>query len=312
MRKSRLIGALLGAFFLNGSLSAQDDLLKMLEEERGPTTEYAFATFKGTRVINLHSPQLPGKGVLQYMFLHRFGAFNNEFFYNFLGMSNAEVRLQLDYSFTDWLNFGMGHGSAAPRTYDTYVKYRLLRQSKGARNFPVTVVGYSAFYYTYQKTGDIPVNRTDRMSFVNELIIARKFTPKFSMELVPSHVHFNQVSTADESNDIFALGAAARMKVSKAVAISLEYIHQFNPLESRLELGTPEIFPQENKGILSMGVDIETGGHVFQLFLTNSQHISDPYIITQTPGSWGSGDIHFGFNISRVFTIVRPKEYEGE
>lgn len=293
------------------SVSAQDDLLKMLEDEEAPKTDYTIATFKGTRVVNLHSPEQPGKGVLQYMFNHRFGAFNNDYFYNFLGMVNAEVRLQLDYGITDWLNAGLGHGTASPRTYDAFVKYRLLRQSKGEKSFPFTIVGYSALYYNYMRFGDdLPHYDSERLSFVNELIIARKFSQNFSLEVVPTHVHFNLVNLENEPNDIFSLGFAGRYKITPALALTAEYIYQLNPLETDLESTWPDLRQQENQNVLSLGLDIETGGHVFQLFLTNSMGVSDPYTIAQTTGQWSEGDIHFGFNISRVFTIVRPKEFE--
>jgi opacity protein-like surface antigen len=291
-------------------LAAQDDLLNMLEEEKGEDTSYAFATFKGTRVINLQSPELPSKGVLQYIFIHRFGSFSDDYFYNFLGMNVAEVALQLDYGITDWLNFGLAYGSATPRTYNGFLKYKLLRQSSGGRVMPITLTGYSSIFYNAERyNDDLPRNNSDRLSFVNQAVIARKFNKNFSMEIVPTHVHFNLVNLKSESNDLFSLGLGGRYKLTSQLAVTAEYIYQFNPLETNLQSPGLEIIPQENQNVLSVGVDIETGGHVFQIFLTNSRGVSDPYTIAQTPGKWSEGDIHLGFNISRVFTIVRPKEF---
>lgn len=320
MTRNRFInrGLLAGLCFslFTIAATAQEDLLKSLEEEMGDETEYAFATFKGTRAINLQSPQLPAKGVLQYIFIHRFGSFSNDYLYNNLGLNQAEVALQLDYGITDWLNAGLGMGSAYPRTYFGFVKYRLLRQSSGARVMPVSVVGYSSLTWNNEKYEiEAPFNESDRLSFVNELIIARKFSQRFSLEIVPTHVHYNVVSLKSESNDIFSIGTAARLKITQQVGLSLEYIHQLNPLETNLtRLGPADASSvmQENQNALSVGVDIETGGHVFQIFLTNSSGISDPYIITQTTGRWKDGDIHLGFNISRVFTLYRPKLPEVE
>lgn len=312
-RNKKIAGACLAGllFLFPKTGQAQDDLLKMLEEEQEPETEYAFATFKGTRVINLQSPELPGKGVFQYMFLHRFGAFNNDYFYNFLGLNTAEVRLQWDYSFLDWLNVGLGYGSANPRTYDGFVKLRLLRQSTGKRNFPFSVSSYSALYVNGERFEDgLPHYFTDRLSFVEQLIIARKFSPNFSLEIVPTLTHFNLVNRMDDDNDIYALGVGARYKLTAQHALSVEYIYQLNPLNSDLGDVFPDFPLQTNTNSLSLGFDIETGGHVFQLFLTNSRGVSDPYVIAQTTGDWLKGDIHFGFNISRVFTIVRPKEFD--
>ncbi len=318
MTKSKLFGRALASAlclcFFSTELSAQDDLLADLESEQEETVEYAFATFKGTRAINLQSPQLPAKGVLQYVFIHRFGAFDDDYFYNNLGLNKAEVALQLDYGVTDWLNLGLSSGTSFPRTYSGFAKYRLARQSKGARIMPVSIVGYSSVTYNNEKYENVtvPFNETDRFSFTNQLIIARKFSPNFSMEIVPTHVHFNLVSLAGESNDIFSLGFAARQKITQQVGLSLEYIYQLNPLETGLSTLGADIHMQENQNVLSVGVDIETGGHVFQIFLTNSRGIADPYTIAQTPGKWKDGAIHLGFNVSRVFTIVKPKLPQAE
>lgn len=302
MKRNKLY--LLLAFLCVTSLGyAQDDLLESLEEEEGPTTEYAFATFKGTRVINLQSPEIPAKGVLQYVISHRFGSFNNDYFYNFLGLDNAQIRLSLDYSITDWLNVGLSHASFR-KVHDGFVKYRLFRQSKGAKNFPFTITGFSGIYYQNLRFNDgLEHSESERLSYVHELVIARKFNSKFSAELTPTVVHRNVVELESFSNDVFALGAGARYKFTEMHALSVEYIHQFNPYTFVNVDGNREDY----KNSLSIGFDIETGGHVFQLFLTNSPGVSEPLVITDTNTSWADGDIHFGFNISRVFTIVKPK-----
>ncbi|HAD96618.1 MAG TPA: hypothetical protein DCG19_04380, partial [Cryomorphaceae bacterium] len=288
---------------------AQNDLLGMLEDEQGPTTDYAFATFKGTKVVNLQSPELPGKGVLQYTILHRFGSFNDDYFYNFLGLDNAQVRLTLDYSIMDWLNVGVGH-SAVNKVYEGFAKYRLMRQSKGARNFPFPITGFSGLYYSALRfPEDARYNESDRLNYVHELVVARKFNQDFSAEIVPTVTHFNLVDSADFSNDVFSIGLAARYKFTAMHALNIEYVYQLNPNSFvNPEDGKLKSYPNA----LSIGVDIETGGHVFQLFLTNSRGVSEPYVFAQTPGSWLDGDIHFGFNISRVFTIKKPKLPEAE
>lgn len=299
------VGLLVLFFAFGFSVSAQDDLLSMLEEEQRPETEYAFATFKGTKVVNLQSPELPGKGVMQYMILHRFGSFEEDFFYNFLGLDNAQVRLTLDYSIYDWLNVGLGHTSVL-KTYDGFVKYRLFRQSKGKVNMPFTVTGFSSLYYSAQRyTDGLPRNESQRFSYVHQLVLARKFSQNFSAEVVPTITHFNEVETRDHNNTLYNVGLAARYKFTPLHAITIEYVAQLNPND---QSQYPDIINTTNyQNALSVGVDIETGGHVFQLFFTNSRGVAEPYVFNQTPGSWADGDIHFGFNISRVFTIVKPK-----
>ncbi len=305
--RSRILQKGLWAFFFLASLGlqAQDDLLSELEEESKPATEYTFATFKGTKVVNLQTNEMPGKGVLQYNILHRFGAFNQDFLYNFLGLDNAQVRLTLEYSPTEWFNFGVGH-TGVNKVYDGFVKYRLLRQSKGEKNMPVSVTGFSSLYYSALRfNDDLPRNTSDRFSFVHELVIARKFSQNFSLEAVPTLVHFNLVETRADNNTIFAMGLAGRYKFTPLHAITVEYVHQLNP-NSYSVPGSDDQNTYTNA--LSVGVDIETGGHVFQLFVTNAAGVAEPYVFARNQGSWADGDLHFGFNISRVFTLQKPKQ----
>jgi hypothetical protein len=284
---------------------AQDeDLLNLIDEKEQEKTTYTTATFKGTRIINMQSPEIPGKGVLQFMFMHRFGAFNNDFLYNFLGLDNATIRLSVDYSFNDWLNVGFGRSSAT-KTWDGFLKLKLLRQRSGAQNMPLSAVLYSTINYTTLRFSDgIERSTTDRMSYSYQLILARKFSDRFSFELVPTLVHYNLVQTPEQPNDVFALGFGGRFKITQRIAITAEYMLQFEN-NKFFDVTTGEEVPYNNA--LSVGVDIETGGHVFQFHLTNSRGLVDPQWIGRTPGSWGEGEIYFGFNISRVFTIVRPK-----
>lgn len=301
----KILAVFVLSFSLGQAAFSQSDLLAELEEETAPETVYTFATFKGNKVVNLQTNEIPSKGVLEYNIMHRFGSFNDDYFYNFLGLTNAQVRLTLNYSPLNWLNLGLGH-TGFQRTYDGFVKYKLLRQSTGKINMPVSVTGFSSVYYSAQRFNDgLPRNTSDRFSFVNELVIARKFNQDLSLQVVPTSVHFNVVDSVKDNNTVFALGLAGRYKFTKMHAFTVEYIYQLNPNQF-LDPVSGELSNYQNA--LSIGVDIETGGHVFQLFFTNSRGVAEPYVVAQTPGSWANGDIHFGFNISRVFTIQRPKQ----
>jgi hypothetical protein len=292
------------------SLFAQDDLLEMIEndsqndEEQKQEVVLVTATFKGTRIVNMQSPEIPGKGVMQFLFMHRFGAINDDFFYNFFGLDIATIRLSLDYSITDWLNVGFGRSSAT-KTWDGFVKLKMLRQSTGGRNMPFSAVLYSTINYSTLRFDDgLPHNESDRLSYSYQLILARKFSDRFSFELVPTMVHYNLVQTRAQPNDVFALGFGGRFKITQRLAITGEYMLQM-PKNTYFDQTDQRETPFNNA--LSIGFDIETGGHVFQLHFTNSRGLVDPQWIGRTPGSWGEGEIYFGFNISRVFTIVRPK-----
>lgn len=284
---------------------AQEDLLDLIDEDpKNQPIIFTSATFKGTRLINQQTSQMPAKGVMQYVFMHRFGAFSDDFFYNFLGLDQAVVLLTLDYSPTDWLNLGLGRSSES-KTYEGYAKFRMLRQSSGGRTMPISLTGYATINYSALRyTDNLPHNSTDRLSYSYQLIAARKFSERFSMQIVPTLVHFNFVETVAQHNDIFAVGFGARFKLNNRLALTAEYTPQL-PKNTYLDVNTGQEMAYNNA--LSVGVDIETGGHVFQLHFTNSRALVDPLWVARTQGDWLNGDIYFGFNVSRVFTLVKPK-----
>lgn len=283
-------------------LSAQeDDLLSLLgEEETGP--EYTSAAFKSTRVINGHSLENVAHGVLDFRIGHRFGFVNggvNEFF----GLDGATVRLGLDYGITDRLMVGIGR-SSFQKTLDGVVKYKFLKQCDAGCEMPITLAVVASSSMTTLQQVDLPWYdplREDyfshRLGYSFQLIVGRKFSENFSLQLNPGVVHRNLVPTFNDPNDVFHVSGAARMKLTKRIAINAEYFYVL-----------PDQLPDIYRNSLSLGFDIETGGHVFQLHFTNSTAMFERGFITETTGDWGQGDIHFGFNISRVFTLHNPKK----
>ncbi len=289
------------ALFIPFTGMAQDDLMDLLDE--GETTEVVDATFKGTRLINMQTNETPAPGVLQFMFLHRFGAINDDFLYNFFGLDNAIVRLGLDYAFNDWLNVGIGR-SSNNKTTDGFVKLNLLRQKRGAQPFPVSVTWYSAGFLSMDRNRNFDLT-SDRLTYVHQLIIARKMNKSISLMLTPSVVHFNLTREAAQPNTVGVLAMGGRFKINQRIAITAEYAPQLANPNFRTGSDGQRIDYQNG---LSIGVDIETGGHVFQLHLTNSRSIIDPdWMAGPATGNWLDGDIYFGFNISRVFTVKEPK-----
>ena len=273
----------------------EQDLLSLLGREE--TTEYAAASFKTNRVINLHSLENTSFGVLDAKISHRFG-FINGGAYELFGLDQSTIRLGLDYGITDRLTIGVGR-SSFEKTYDGFVKYKLLRQSSGLKDMPVTlaVLGTAAIQTLRWSDPDRENLFSSRLYYVGQLIFGRKFSNSFSLQLSPTIVHRNLVATAAEENDVIALGAGGRIKFNKRLSLNAEYIYVFQN----------QIAP-EYKNSLSVGFDIETGGHVFQLHFTNSTSMIEKGFVAETTGDWGNGGIHFGFNISRVFTIVKPEE----
>lgn len=273
-----------------------DSMLDLLGEEE-PVTKYATAAFKSTRIINSHSLENTDHGVLDVRISHRFGMLNTGY-YEIFGLDQAMVRLGLDYGLTDWLMVGVGR-STFEKTYDGFVKAKILRQSSGAKSMPVTLSVLSTMSINTLKwpNPDRENFSSSRYCYTFQAIVGRKFSEGITLQLMPSMVHRNLVATKDDAHDIFALGAGGRVKISKRVAINFEYYY-----------GLPDQMPENSTNSLSIGFDIETGGHVFQLHFTNSTHIIEKGFITENTGKWNDGGIHFGFNISRVFTVYTPKD----
>ena len=301
------------AVVLSFTASAQDDLLSLL----GPDSvekEYTTASFKTTRVINSHSLENTAAGVLDFKISHRFGLLS-EGVGNFFGLDQASIRLGLDYGITDRIMVGIGR-SSYQKTVDAFVKYKLLRQCHSGCGMPVTAAIVLASSITTLQTDQLPwydPARTDyfthRLSYMVQVIVGRKFTESFTMQLMPGVVHRNLVTYTEEENDAYNLGVAGRIKLTKRVAINAEY---FYVLPNQLAEPTPaELALDPGAGFtnsLSAGFDIETGGHVFQLHVTNSTGMFERAVITETTNHWEDGEIHYGFNISRVFTLHTPKK----
>lgn len=293
----RLLFILLITGLGNTHTFAQDDLLEMLEGEEKETTDYTIATFKTTKVINGHSIETNAEGVLMFIVGHRFGRVSgglNEF----IGLDNATIRMGFEYGITDQLDIGIGR-SSFEKTYDGFVKYKLLRQSSGAKTMPLTLAGLATMAIKSNKWQEPGRDNffTSRMYYSFGILAARKFNKNFSLQLSPMLVHRNLVETLEDKNDVFVVGLGARYKLSGSLAVNAEY-HYIVPggIESKL-------YGEDVQNALSLGVDIETGGHVFQIHLTNSRGMIDKLFATETTGDWFNGDIHIGFNITRVFTI---------
>ncbi|HMJ68501.1 MAG TPA: DUF5777 family beta-barrel protein [Cyclobacteriaceae bacterium] len=283
---------------LSITVAAQDDLLKELEKSQAPEVEYIEQTFKGTRLVNGQSVETKGQGELEFIFAHRFGPMNGGL-YELFGLDQAYVRLGLEYGVTDRLGFGFGRNSV-DKTMDAYGRLKVLRQSKGAKVMPVTITafGQAAIKMSPRKEDDPTGTLTtvNRMSYTAQLLIARKFNSKLSLQLMPTMIHRNRVDQTIEDNDQFAIGVGGRLKVSRSVALTTEYYYRLNTFETN-----------PNKDVLGFGIDIETGGHVFQLVLTNTRGLTERAWLTETTGDFFDGDIHLGFNITRTFQLAERK-----
>lgn len=289
---------LLLLLFLLPVTAHTQDLLAELDKQAPKTPEYATATFKATRLINGQTVETKGEGTLEFIFAHRFGPMSSGA-YELYGLDQAYVRLGLEYGVTDRLGFGFGRNSE-DKTMDAYVRYKAIRQRMDGGGSPVTVTAFGiAGLKTSPRKEDATydIQLEDRMSYTGQLLIARKFNSTLSLQLMPSLVHKNTIDPSlGEKNNQVALGFGGRLKITRSVALTTEYYHRFD-------------VPANNAYFnpLGFGIDIETGGHVFQLVMTNSRGLTERAYITETTGDFFAGDISLGFNVTRTFQLKKQK-----
>ena len=287
---------------LNQYVKAQNttdttDLIDRLEiETTNSTTDYAAATFKSSRLINGHTIETLGKAVLDVKISHRFGTLNNGA-YQLFGLDNAFMRMGLDYGITNTLMVGIGR-STYQKTFDAFFKIKILRQSTGKKKMPVTVSYVPTLAIRTLDWGDSSNKYpfSSRVSYTHQLIIARKFSEALSLQIMPTFIHRNLSPLIAEPNDLLAIGIGGRQKLTKRTSFNVEYYYMI-----------PGYKIKGTTNSLSVGFDIETGGHVFQLHFTNTRAMTEKNFISETTGKWQKGDILFGFNISRVFNIGKKK-----
>ena len=275
-------------------LYAQDDLLNELSKQDSAQTVPVTATFKSTRVVNGQSVETMKKKHLDFRISHRFGKLNSGA-YQFFGLDQATMRLGFEYGLTDDLEIGVGR-STSQKVYDFFAKYKVLKQTTGARNIPVSI---TLFGGTGAATVDKERKFQDKLYYTAQVLVARKFGERLSLQLSPTYLYRTMPDVQGDEKVVLAVGIGGRFKLSKRVSLNGEYFY------TAREKNTVTA-PYHDS--MSFGVDIETGGHVFQLHFTNSLGMIEKQFIGETTGSWGKGDIHYGFNISRTFSFDKKNK----
>lgn len=276
-------------------MQAQDaSMLTMLDSLTPKKVQYAYGTFKSTRVLNGHSNERMPEGQLDFRIEHRFGLINQGY-YQFFGLDQSNTFFSLEYGIKNWVMVGLNRTSL-DKTVSGLAKFSVFRQSTGAIVMPVSVsvlleTSVNGTNWQFSARNNL---FSSRVSYTSQLIIARKFSENFSLQLAPVWIHRNLVPAIIDKNDQFALGIASRYKISRRVSINAEYYPVISPSWDH---------STSYRNSLSFGFDIETGGHVFQLMLSNTMGMIEKDFITETTGKWMNGDLHLGFNISRVFSL---------
>jgi hypothetical protein len=251
-------------------------------------------TFYSTRLVNSQTVEMLGPGSMDFRIHHRFAPVNLGF-YDMFGLDYASMRMGFDFGITKDFMAGIGR-STFNKEYDMFAKWRLMHQENGAGGKPLSIViAGSMAYKNVKMDPSLKVQTGDRMFYTAQLLVGRKFNNNFSFQLSPTYTHYNRlIYLTGGSTDLFSLGFLARQKISRRISINAEYFWQANRFDGMYDP-------------LSIGVDINTGGHVFQLHFTNATGMNEHSFIHETSGSWGNGDIRWGFNISRIFNIGRRK-----
>jgi hypothetical protein len=291
----------LAAFFVwSISVMAQtdvDSLMNKLEVDNTTKKEYVNNAFKSNRVINGHSMEMIPAGVLDFRILHRFGPVK-EGLYDLFGLDEATMRMGFDYGITKDFTVGIGR-STFMKEFDGYLKYRVKQQTRGENSFPVSIVAVAgATVFTTRWANPALKNyATSRLGYYGQVILGRKFSEVFTFQLSPTVVHRNLVELATDKNDLMSLGIGARYKFNKKMAIVLDAFPAISGARK-----------DYNRMPLSIGIDIETGGHVFQLHFSNATGMNEKAFITETTQQWSKSEFQFGFNLSRVFTLKQNKD----
>lgn len=280
------------ALYAGTAFSQQVDLFKMQDSANAvktpPARDPVINTFYSTRLVNSHTVEITGKGSMDLRISHRFAPLNTGL-YNMFGLDAASMRMGLDFGLADNLMVGIGR-STFYKELDGFVKYRLLRQRENGT--PLSVVLLAALSYrTQDMDPTLKVTGADRTFFTTQLLIGSKLNSHTSLQISPTYTHYNRVLLfTGGSNNLFSIGFLGRQRVSRRISLTAEYFVQTDHFNGTYNP-------------LSVGVDINTGGHVFQLHFTNSTGMNEHTFIHETTGSWGKGDIRWGFNISRIFHI---------
>ncbi len=288
-------------FFILSNTIWSQGLLDELQDST-PKKEYTVGTFKGVRVINGQSVEMPGKGELLFMIQHRFGSVRGGIV-DLLGLDLAGIRFGLEYTLPFYdgrICIGIGRSNYL-KVWDGFLKYQIFRQSKGPKSFPFTIDLYASMGISTINFTDPDRNNyfSSRLSYCFQILWARKFCRWFSFQLTPTLLHQNLVPLKEDQNTTFHLGFGGKFRVSNRVSITAEY---FWPVSGQ---NFADVNNLPIKGPLSIGVDWETGGHVFQFMLSNSQACYDNSFIAGATHDWLNGDIHFGFNIQRTFSFQK-------
>ncbi len=261
-----------------------------MKRERAFSDRPVGEIFLTTRIAGTSSVSLLEQGDLNYMIMHNFGEISTGID-NFYGIDQgANVRMAFEYGLSDRLSIGIGRTSVDDNV-DLTGKIALLRQMESGK-VPVSVVFKGNVGITTEKAYDISF--VERLNYLGSLMIARKFEDSFSLQLSPMVAHFNTVFPSPGQqldNTTIGLGIGGRIKINERRSLTFEYLPAISG---------------KNPGVVNhaaFGYEIETGGHVFQIFLMSGRMFTEQHLLARNEVDFFAGDFRLGFNINRVFGL---------
>lgn len=274
-------------FFLSLFTFSQSTLLDEITEETTYVNTFEMPAFKAMKVVNNQSTKLAEKGDLYLYVSHRFGTIKGGIG-SLFGLDYANTKIEMLYGALSQIQVGFSRESFK-KTYNLHIKYAVKKQTE---NFPVSITGYNSINLDTSLDESLypNLNFNERYVYISQLLISRRFNEKLSLQVSPSVVKHNFLTTQSETDYNYILNYGSRIKISKRSSFNMDYSHHLNRLASSTQ-----------KNVLSLGVDMETGGHVFQLLFSNTQASDEAGVLTAAEGDWLKGDVFFGFNILRVF-----------
>lgn len=278
-----------------------DSLMNEMKEKNG--NEAIMAAFKSDRLILSQTTTMVKKYNLDFKVAHRFGDIGgvDGGSKTFMGLDNSsDIYIDFDYGISDRLNIGFGR-SKYEQLLDLQLKYALIQQTSNDHiPFSVSLLAKTGFT-PYKVVTDVFDDYGNRFSYLGQAIISRKFSSNFSLQLSPTLLMRNVVLAPADEETLFALGAAARLKLSKRFGIVADYYRVFS--EFRRETTSENFYDP-----LGLGFEIETGGHVFTLTFVNAKAIVENNFLPNSTSSWSKGQYRFGFTISRMFSFKKEIE----
>lgn len=305
----KLLLAFLFGLCVSPVLFAQDDTPPAAaEEEAAPKQKFTKATFNATKLINMQTTEMTSANSLQFLISHHFSYLWNkdagsQNLAQFFGLNSGVARtyLSFDYSPVRWLNVGVA--MAGNSKYEGFTKIKLLRQQTGAKNIPVSVALYSMAHVNTAKDPDVQL-AWNKFAFLNQLLIARKFSDKFSLQVMPSWIHFNVVPYGiNNSNEVFSLGIGGKYKVNPKLNLTFEYSRQLNMYENLITKNGSILNYQPD--LLSAGIEVNTGGHLFQFYVGSTADASNLDHLARNTSKIKDGNFAFGFTINRNLSLQK-------